>query len=133
MCDSLDKKVRAVVEMAPAADCDARTAGIDLYQAKAVKYAKYPKEVGLAYCALGLNGEAGEVAEKVKKIYRDCGGVVDDVARVAIAKELGDVAWYLSSTASELGIPLSDILDMNIAKLESRYQRGVIGGNGDER
>lgn len=132
MC-SLDSRVLAVVEAAPDADESARVAALNLYQRKARKYAKYPAEVGLAYCALGLNGEAGEVAEKIKKIYRDKGGVVDDDTKLAIAKELGDVEWYVANTAAELGISLADICDMNIAKLESRYLRDRIGGDGDDR
>lgn len=107
------------------------------YQLRAHKYAKYP-EAGtgsahaLAYTALGL-GEAGEVQGKVKKILRDAGGLVTDEARKEIAKELGDILWYVSATADELGWSLEDIAITNINKLEDRYERGVLGGSGDNR
>ena len=98
------------------------------YQQQAVKFAIYPKDMGLAYTALGLTGEAGEYAEKIKKFIRD--GVMDD--RLA-AKELGDVLWYLANAAQELGYDLSEIAEMNLQKLADRKGRNKIGGSGDER
>lgn len=100
----------------------------DDYQEAAAKFAIYPKDVGLVYTALGLVGEAGEYAEKIKKHIRD--GVLDD--RLA-AKELGDVLWYLANAAQELGYDLSEIAEMNLEKLDDRKSRNKIGGNGDTR
>jgi len=104
------------------------------YQKKSRKTALYP-EVGknFVYPTLGLSGEAGEVAEKIKKIIRDKNGIVDDEVREKIKKELGDVLWYVSQLATELGLELDDIAESNIEKLYSRLERGKIGGNGDNR
>ncbi|HXV26855.1 MAG TPA: nucleoside triphosphate pyrophosphohydrolase family protein [Candidatus Paceibacterota bacterium] len=87
----------------------------------------------LVYPVLGLNGEAGEVAEKVKKLIRDDDGQITDDARTAIALELGDVLWYLATTARKLGVPLSEVARMNMEKLLSRRARGTTGGSGDNR
>lgn len=104
------------------------------YQKKSRKTALYP-EVGnnFVYPTLGLSGEAGEVAEKVKKIIRDRGGKVDEEAREMIKKELGDVLWYVSQLATELDLQLDDIAENNIEKLYSRLERGKINGDGDNR
>lgn len=88
--------------------------------------------LGLAYVGLGL-GEAGEVQGKIKKIIRDDGGVISDEKRAAIAAELGDLLWYVSQTASEIGVGLDDIAEGNLSKLASRKERGVLGGSGDDR
>lgn len=98
------------------------------YQTEAKKTAVYPEHMGLAYTALGLTGEAGEYAEKIKKYIRD--GVLDD--KLA-AKELGDVLWYLAMAADELGYDLSEIALMNLEKLRDRQERNKIGGSGDSR
>jgi NTP pyrophosphatase (non-canonical NTP hydrolase) len=82
-----------------------------------------------AYLALGLNGEAGEVAEKVKKAIRDGGGF----DATAVALELGDVLWYLTRLADELGIGLAFIAALNQSKLTSRQERGTLKGSGDDR
>jgi NTP pyrophosphatase (non-canonical NTP hydrolase) len=82
---------------------------------------------------LGINGEAGEVAEKVKKIIRDKGGKVSRQDKEELAKEIGDVLWYLAVFAHDLGFPLDDIAEQNLAKLQSRKARGVLGGAGDNR
>lgn len=82
---------------------------------------------------LGLNGEAGEVAEKVKKIIRDKDSQVSDEDKRELAKEIGDVLWYLAVFAHQIGFPLNDIAQQNIDKLQSRKARGVLGGNGDNR
>jgi NTP pyrophosphatase (non-canonical NTP hydrolase) len=87
----------------------------------------------LLHWVLGLNGEAGEVAEKLKKIIRDKNSVVSDEDKAELAKELGDVLWYLAVFASELGVPLSGIARGNIDKLQSRKARGMLGGSGDNR
>ena len=104
------------------------------YQQESRKTAIYPGlGSNFVYPTLGLAGESGEVAEKVKKILRDKHGLVSDLDKAEIAKELGDVLWYISQIASELGLNLDDIAKGNIEKLLSRLDRGVIGGNGDNR
>lgn len=82
---------------------------------------------------LGLVGETGEVAEKIKKIIRDKDGEFDADDRQDMVKELGDILWYLAAVSSYLGIDLQDIADLNIKKLADRQQRGVLGGSGDNR
>ncbi len=87
----------------------------------------------IVYPTLGLANEAGEVAGKVKKIFRDRGGVITDADREALALELGDVLWYLSELCTRLGISLEDVAARNIAKLTDRAARGVLHGDGDSR
>ena len=87
----------------------------------------------LMHWVLGLNGEAGEVAEKLKKILRDKDCVVSDADKTEMAKELGDVLWYLAVFAHDLGVPLSEIAQANLDKLKSRKARGMLGGSGDNR
>ena len=103
------------------------------YQALSRRTAEYPRGAWLAYPALGLAGEAGEVAEHAKKALRDDGGEVSDERRAAMAKELGDVLWYVAQIASELGLELEEIAQQNLDKLLSRQRRGVLSGGGDER
>ena len=103
------------------------------YQRLSRRTAEYPREAWLAYPALGLAGEAGEVAEHAKKAIRDDGASVTDERRAAMSKELGDVLWYVAQLASELGLDLDDIAEANLEKLRSRQQRGVLSGSGDER
>ena len=103
------------------------------YQRLSRRTAEYPREAWLAYPALGLAGEAGEVAEHAKKAIRDEGGIVGDERRVAMAKELGDVLWYVAQLASELELELDQIAQANLEKLLSRQRRGVLSGSGDER
>lgn len=104
------------------------------YQKVALASAIYPNQgSNFVYPVLGLVGEAGEVAEKVKKILRDKGGVLDEASRAEIAKELGDVLWYIAAMSAELGVPLEKIVAGNIAKLTSRKERGVLSGSGDNR
>lgn len=109
----------------------------DEYQKAIVKYDTYSKcelsEVGFVEKVLGLTGEAGETADKIKKILRDKNGALSDDDRDAICKELGDVLWYLASIARYLDIPLSEVASLNVEKLEDRYQRNKIHGSGDER
>lgn len=108
------------------------------YQVSTRETAVYP-EVGegsliaLNYVALGLAGEGGEVAGKVKKIWRDDAGIITGAKAEAIEAELGDVLWYLARFADELGVSLQDIAQANLDKLNSRKARGVIGGSGDNR
>jgi len=104
------------------------------YQTAALQTAVYPdRGNNLIYPVLGICGEAGEVAEKVKKLIRDEGGVLTDPIREKIALELSDVAWYLAVTAFELDYTLEEIMAMNLSKLNSRKQRGVLSGSGDAR
>ncbi|MEI7452430.1 MAG: nucleoside triphosphate pyrophosphohydrolase family protein [Candidatus Falkowbacteria bacterium] len=104
------------------------------YQEKSRVTALYPNQGNnYIYPVLGLNGEAGEVAEKIKKVLRDKNGIVSEEDRQEIAKELGDVLWYLSQLASEFKLELDDIAQNNINKLYSRMERGVLHGNGDNR
>ena len=110
-----------------------RIASLNMYQAEAMVTAVFKEELKIVYPALGLNGEAGEVAEKVKKVLRgESEGRTDDKCR-EIAKELGDCLWYVSVLANSIGYTLQEIAEMNINKLRSRQQRGRIGGNGDNR
>lgn len=107
---------------------------IDDYQQFALTTAIYPNRGNnLVYPTLGISGETGEVAEKVKKVIRDKGGVASDDDKAAIALELSDVCWYMATLADELGYKLSDIFEMNRAKLASRKERGVLSGSGDNR
>jgi len=104
------------------------------YQERSRQTALYP-QVGSnpIYPTLGLCGESGEVADKIKKVLRDRGGVFDDQIRDELRLELGDVLWYVAQLASELGLDLEDIAAANLAKLASRVARNVIGGSGDRR
>ena len=104
------------------------------YQTEALRTAIYPNlGENLIYPTLGLVGEAGEVADKIKKIIRDKGGVMEDSDREKIALEVSDVCWYLAMLAYELDYTLGEIMQMNLDKLASRQQRGVISGSGDDR
>ena len=104
------------------------------YQQESRSTAIYPEIRGSeVYPVLGLVNEAGEVAGKVKKIYRDGDGEYKVSDLDALKGELGDVLWYLSQIATELGLSLSDIAETNLEKLRSRQERGVLGGSGDKR
>ncbi len=104
------------------------------YQAKSQKTALYPNRgKNYIYPTLGLSGETGEVAEKIKKILRDDSGFVSKEKKEEIEKELGDVLWYLSQLASELKLSLESIAQKNLEKLSSRKKRGKISGSGDNR
>ena len=87
----------------------------------------------IVYPTLGLTNEAGEVAGKVKKIFRDKGGVIGPEDREALKQELGDVLWYLAQICTELDLSLQEVAEANLAKLFSRLERGQIGGDGDTR
>lgn len=104
------------------------------YQEFATSTAIYPDQgKNVVYPTLGLVGEAGEVAEKVKKLMRDAGGVPTDAFREELIKEAGDVLWYLSQLARELGYDFESLAKINIEKLRSRKERGVVHGSGDNR
>ena len=103
------------------------------YQKEAHKTALYPEAYRLVYPALGLAGEAGELANKVKKVLRDHGGRLSEEAREAILAELGDVLWYVAQVATDLGESIEAVAQANLAKLRSRKERGRLGGDGDDR
>ena len=104
------------------------------YQNDSRKTAQYP-EVGhkLVYPTLGLTGEAGEVAEKVKKLLRNHEGKLTHAMTEDLTLELGDVLWYLAQLATELGVSLEQVAKANLAKLNDRKTRGVIKSTGDKR
>lgn len=106
----------------------------DRYQKEARKFAIYPG-VGnnLWYPTLGLSGESGEVAENVKKVFRDDGGTVSPERESQLIKELGDVLWYISNIASELGVRLSCVAEVNLEKLQDRADRDKLHGSGSQR
>lgn len=106
------------------------------YQAKAVGTAIYPGQgtfSGLIYTTLKLNGEAGEVAEKVGKIIRDDGGKISNDKKDALILELGDVLWYIANTAKELNVTLDYVASKNLDKLFNRKERNKLSGSGDNR
>ena len=94
------------------------------YQRQASRTALYPNRLkNLEYPTLGLAGEAGEVANIVKKIQRDFGGLITDEIRAKLKDELGDVLWYISACADELGLTLAEIAQFNVEKLSARHNR----------
>ena len=103
------------------------------YQKIALKTANYGSGNKIIYPALGLCGESGEVAEKIKKTIRDKEGKFTPEISLEIAKELGDVLWYITSLGNDLGFSLEEIANLNNEKTLSRKNRNVISGNGDNR
>lgn len=104
---------------------------IDTYQEQASETAIYKDK--MIYPTLGLAGEAGEIANKVKKILRDNSGDLEESVRENLIYELGDVLWYVAALATDLKVELSEVARRNVEKLNSRKNRGVIGGSGDNR
>ena len=104
------------------------------YQRQARVTALYPN-VGNnpIYPTLGLAGESGEVADKVKKVLRDRDGIFDQAIKDSLMLELGDVLWYVAQLSSELGLEMNDVANANLRKLSSRSKRGKIQGDGDNR
>lgn len=110
----------------------------DDYQNKAKKYDLFSETSSLSSInftekILGLVGEAGETADKIKKLLRDKNGIASPEDISLIIKELGDVLWYLASISRYLNTPLSTVADINLQKLEDRYNRNQIHGSGDKR
>ena len=104
------------------------------YQRKSVEFAIYPATHRVLYPSLGLAGEAGEVANKVKKFIRDgADKEAFEVKKIEIASEIGDVLWYCAALAHDLGFNLADIAQENYTKLSIRASRGKLGGDGDDR
>lgn len=87
----------------------------------------------IVYPALGLTGEAGEVAEKIKKMLRDDDGVLTDERREALKKEIGDVLWYVAALAADIDASLGEIAQINVDKLTKRKEQNQIHGSGDDR
>jgi len=121
-------------------DFDAEPMTFDHYSASVMDKAIYPDT--LLYPVLGLVSEAGEVADKIKKHFRDnefevyCDDAVVEIpaeTRMAIAKELGDCLWYITAIAADIGYELEEVAYLNIEKLESRQERDVLKGSGDNR
>jgi len=110
----------------------------DQYQEKIKKYDLMEPEngvvsMGMVEKVLGLAGESGEVTDKFKKIVRDKNGKISEDDKGEIVKELGDVLWYVAIIARYLNVPLSEVAEKNVEKLESRRQRGKLNGSGDNR
>jgi NTP pyrophosphatase (non-canonical NTP hydrolase) len=103
-----------------------------VYQRLSRESAMYPnKDRNFVFPALGLCGEAGEAADGVKKAIRDDGGVVTDVRREELAAELGDVLWYASQLATEVGLDLDEVARGNLGKIVARARIGRPGHRGD--
>ena len=110
-----------------------KVSDLDMYQKVAKTTAIYPREQAIIYPTLGLTGEAGEVANKVKKIIRDGTNKNDDRMVSEIKSEIGDCLWYIAVLADDIGCKLSDIANTNLIKLENRKKKGTIHGSGDKR
>ena len=110
-----------------------KVSDLDMYQQVAKQTAIYPREQAIIYPTLGLTGEAGEVANKVKKIIRDDGYKNNESLVQEISAEIGDCLWYISVLADDIGIKLSDIANANLIKLANRKKKGTIHGSGDTR
>jgi len=106
---------------------------LDMYQKVALTTAIYPREQAIIYPTLGLTGEAGEVANKVKKIIRDGSDSKDEKLVSEIKAEIGDCLWYIAVLADDFDIKLSDIASTNIEKLANRKKNNTIHGSGDTR
>ena len=92
-----------------------------------------PMDHPIVYPTIGLINEAGEVAEKIKKIFRDQNGQITEEDKQSLKNELGDVLWYLTQICTELDLTLEEVAETNIAKIFSRQERGKLGGDGDNR
>ena len=110
-----------------------KVSDLDMYQKVALTTAIYPREQAIIYPTLGLTGEAGEVANKVKKIIRDGSNKNDDSMVSEIKSEIGDCLWYIAVLADGIGCKLSDIANTNLVKLANRKEKGTIRGSGDKR
>ena len=107
--------------------------GLNEYQNEALRSMYLPTEQWIIYSVLGLNGEAGEVAEKVKKAIRGDNGLLSPYSRQEIAKEIGDCLWNCAILAASINYTLEEVANINAEKIKSRVQRGKLHGNGDNR
>lgn len=106
----------------------------EAYESDVLSLGFYPnKGNNIVYPVLGITGEAGEIADKVKKVQRDKKGILSEEDRKALIKELGDVLWYITAMADELDISLEEVAYVNIQKIHSRRERGTLSGEGDDR
>ncbi len=110
-----------------------KVSDLDMNQKVAKTTAIYPREQAIIYPTLGLTGEAGEVANKVKKIIKDGSNKNDDRMVSEIKSEIGDCLWYIAVLADDIGCKLSDIANLNLIKLANRKEKGTIHGSGDNR
>ena len=110
-----------------------KVSDLDMYQKFAITTAIYPREQAIIYPTLGLTGEAGEVANKVKKIYRDGTNKINKNNIQEISAEIGDCLWYVALLADDIGCKLSDIANDNLLKLANRMKNGTLHGSGDKR
>ena len=110
-----------------------KVSDLDMYQQVAKTTAIYPREQAIIYPTLGLTGEAGEVANKVKKIIRDDGNKINESLVQEISAEIGDCLWYVALLADDIGCKLSDIANDNLLKLANRMKNGTLHGSGDKR
>ena len=110
-----------------------KVSDLDMYQKVALTTAIYPREQAIIYPTLGLTGEAGEVANKVKKIIRDGSDSKDEKLVSEIKAEIGDCLWYIAVLADDIGCKLSYIANTNLVKLANRKEKCTIGGSGDKR
>ena len=105
---------------------------LNKYQEEAAKNAFYEHD-DIIYCALGITGEGGEIADHIKKMIRDDEGMLTAERNLALKKELGDVLWYIARMAGKLGYTLDDIAETNLEKIKDRIKRNVQHGSGDNR
>ena len=117
----------------PEEEIEPELESLDKYQMFVRSTKVYDKEYTLIYPVLGLVNEAGEVAGKLKKIMRDDGGQLSPEKLDDLVAELGDVLWYVTAVADDLGITINDIFFANYTKIKSRQERGMIKGSGDTR
>ena len=110
-----------------------KVSDLDMYQKVAKTTAIYPREQAIIYPTLGLTGEAGEVANKVKKVIRDGTDKNSKDLVQALSSEIGDCLWYIAILADDIGLKLSDIANSNLEKLLDRANRGKLSGSGDNR
>ena len=103
------------------------------YQKRALSTAIFPNDNSITYLSLALCGEAGEIADKVKKVIRDQNGKYSPPDLEAIAMEIGDVLWYAANLANALGYDFDRVAAMNLEKIKSRLERGALLGSGDNR
>ena len=100
---------------------------------KFMSTSKVYEDLPIIYPALGLNGEAGEVADKVKKVLRDNNGIFEEKIKQDILKELADTLWYIWATADDMGYTLSDVFETGIKKVKERQETNTVHGSGDDR